>query len=84
MNKKTLFWIGIYAIAAYGGYYYLTKRRRDTKTIVESGNTAATMKFFADKDKGYISEWAKAIRKGYDVFSYKGKIYNTKGGTAKR
>jgi hypothetical protein len=81
MNKKTLTWIGIYAVGAYGLWYifkkyHLSGRDRDILTI-EAQN-------YGGFEDAYLDAWAKAIKSGASTFVYKGATYNTKGGKAVR
>lgn len=79
MNKKTLTWIGIYAVAGYGLWYifkkyHLTSREKSILTIEQQN--------YQGFEDGYLGAWAKAVKAGASTFSYQGGTYNTKGGKA--
>ncbi|MFY8161475.1 MAG: hypothetical protein ACOVNU_09110 [Candidatus Kapaibacteriota bacterium] len=81
MNTKTLMYVGIFGVAAYVVYAissnnYVSKRLKSIALIND-----AKYKGFED---AYLKEWAKASKLGSVEFSYKGKVYLTKGGTAKK
>jgi hypothetical protein len=81
MNTKTLMYVGIYGVAAYVVYAisknnYVSKRQKSIALINDS-----KYKGFED---AYLKEWANASKSSAVEFTYKGKVYLTKGGTAKK
>ncbi len=83
MNKKTLLYVGIYAVVAYGGWYLYsnTKKAYASKILkagLAGGGEAPLLKF----DKGYLKAWAGAAKSGQATFMYNGATYNSKGGLA--
>jgi hypothetical protein len=83
MNKKTIFYIGIYAAVAYGGWYLYnnTKKAYATKILkagLAGGGEDALLAF----DKDYLKEWSIAAKTGAPNFMYKGVNYVSKGGKA--
>ena len=84
MKNKTIFWLLAYVGVGYGAYYFLTKKKRDANTISKSGKVKAEMSWLLSTDSGYLSAWARAIRKKNPEFEYKGKTYLTNGGRVKK
>ena len=81
MNTKTLMYVGIYGVAAFGIYLaaknnFVSKRQKSIALINDS-------KYVGFEDD-YLKEWAKASKSNAVEFTYKGKVYLTKGGTAKK
>jgi hypothetical protein len=81
MNTKTIVWIGVYGVVAYGIYYvvknmYVTPREKNIVTIFGSS--------YSSFDDGYLKEWAKAKKSNASEFTYNGKVYLTVGGRAKK
>jgi hypothetical protein len=81
MDKKMLMYIGIYGVAAFGIYVIaknnLVSKRFKSIALIND----AKYKGFED---AFLKEWGKASKSGAAEFTYKGKIYITKGGTAKK
>ena len=78
---KTLMYVGIYGVAAFGIYLaaknnYVSKRQKSIALI----NDAKYLGF----EDAFLKEWGKASKSGTVEFTYKGKVYITKGGTAKK
>jgi hypothetical protein len=82
MNKKTLIWIGVYGVVAYGAYYLLFSKTAYAKKIISNGASNATVNELLKFDMGYLRIWSDAAKSKYNSFTYKGKIYSTKGGRA--
>jgi hypothetical protein len=81
MNTKTIVWVGVYGVVAYGIYYmvknmHVTPREKNIITIFGSN-----YKGFEDN---FLKEWAKAKRRNASEFTYNGKVYLTEGGRAKK
>lgn len=81
MNKKIIFYVGLYAVVAYGAYYLYnnTKRAYVAKILkagLSGGGEAALLAF----DKDYLKEWSIAAKTGAPNFMYKGVNYVSKGG----
>ena len=81
MNTKTLMYVGIYGVVAYGVYVAaknnLVSKRLKSIALIND----AKYKGFED---AFLKEWGKASKSGSAEFTYKGKTYLTKGGTAKK
>jgi hypothetical protein len=81
MDKKMLMYIGLYGVAAFGIYLvaknnYVSKRLKSIALINDS-----KYKGFED---AFLKEWGKASKSGSVEFTYKGKVYLSQGGTAKK
>ena len=81
MNKgnKTIIYIGIYAIFAYGLYAFLSKKSY-AKIISNSGNYSLGVEELMNFDTSYLKAWSKAAKSGQPSFVLGGIAYNTKGG----
>jgi hypothetical protein len=81
MNTKTLMYIGVYGVVAFGIYVAaknnLVSKRQKSIALIND----AKYKVFED---GFLKEWAKASKSGAAEFTYKSKIYITNGGRAKK
>jgi hypothetical protein len=81
MNKKTILWIGVIGVSAYGIWWMV-------KNMHVTPREKAILEIQADKFKGFedtfLKAWADAKKKMMDEFSYNGKTYFTKTGTAKK
>jgi hypothetical protein len=80
-NTKTIVWIGIYGVVAYGIYYmvknmHVTPRQKSILAIEEN-----TYKGLED---AFLKAWGNATKLGQSEFTYLGKVYMTKGGKAKK
>jgi hypothetical protein len=84
MKKNTLLWLLAYVGIGYGVYYLLSKKKRDANIIVNSGLINADLNWLLNREAGYLSAWAKAIRNNGIEFTYQGKTYLTKGGRVKK
>lgn len=81
MNTKTLMYVGVYAVAAYLVYgmvknNYVSKRLKSIALIND-------LKYKGFED-AFLKEWAKSSKLNKAEFTYNGKTYLTKGGTAKK
>lgn len=81
MNTKTIVWVGIYGVVAYG-IYYMVKNMHITKR--EKSVLAILSRSYQGFDDAFLKEWANGIKMGESEFSYKGKVYLTDGGRAKK
>lgn len=88
---KNKIYIGIsLAILAIGGYFVynkLTKKPNRSKEesiaiIVSNGYSANKDNLLSTFEEAFLNEWSYAITKNQKTFSYKGKEYNTQGGTS--
>jgi hypothetical protein len=81
MNKKTIFYVGLYAVAAYGAYYMFFSKSAYVKTIKKTNNYGGTAEELKNLvGKNFLMPWAKAAKDGVPTFLFEGKTYNTKGG----
>lgn len=84
MNKKTIVWIGIYAVVAYGAYYLFFSKKAYAKKILASGKYTSSIDNLLSFDMAYLREWASAATKNEPVFTHKGVTYITQGGKIKK
>jgi hypothetical protein len=81
MNKKTIFYVGVYAVAAYGAYYMFFSKSAYVRTIKKTNNYSGTAKDLKDLvGKNFLKPWARAAKNNVPTFEFEGKTYNTKGG----
>lgn len=81
MNKKTLLYIGIYAVVAYGGWYlYSNTKKAYARIILDSGMAGGGLESLLGFGKNYLKPWAMAAKSKQATFVFEGKSYNTKGG----
>ena len=81
MNKKTIFYVGLYAVAAYGAYYlYNNTKKAYARIILDKGMAGGGQAKLLAFDKGYLKAWAMSAKANQATFLYEGKTYNTKGG----
>jgi hypothetical protein len=81
MNKKTLLYVGIYAVVGYGAYYMFFSKNAYVKTIKKTNNYGGTEEDLKNLvGKNFLKPWAKAAKDGVPTFLFEGKTYNTKGG----
>jgi hypothetical protein len=83
-NGKTLFYIGIYAIAGYGVYYYFFSKKRYAQIIVNSGSYKSGIEPILSFDKPYLKAWSKAVKSSQPTFFFNRKEYSTQGGSIKK
>lgn len=79
MNKNVT---GIIVVAVVGaGLYFawrtMTSRKRDALTVLSRGKELQTLLGF---DKGYVKNWADAVKKKRPDFTFNGKKYSTETG----
>lgn len=80
-GTKTLIWIGVYGVVAYGIYWmvknmHVTPRQKNIMLIKQSD--------FEGFDDGYIKAWADAVKSKQGEFTYQGKVYLTSNGRTKK
>ena len=80
MKGKTILWIGVYAVVAYGAYYLYFSKQAYAKKIKDAGMSEGTLEQLKAFDMSYLRDWAKAAKSKQATFTHKGKTYNTKGG----
>lgn len=73
--------LGVVVIVAGVYYFYSHNKRYYAKEIVNFGGSDSFVGLMGFEE-GYLKEWAKALVKAKQSFSYNGKTYNTQGGTA--
>jgi len=82
MKSKTLVYIGIYAVVAYGAYYLYFSKTAYGKKIIAAGKYSGTLDDLKTFDMSFLRDWSKAASANQATFSHKGKTYNTNGGKA--
>jgi hypothetical protein len=81
MNKKTIFYVGVYAVVAYGAYYMFFSKSAYVKTIKKTNNYGGSAEDLKDLvGKNFLKPWARAAKNNVPTFQFEGKTYNTKGG----
>ena len=81
MNKKTIFYVGLYAVAAYGAYYlYNNTKKAYARIILKEGMAGGGFAGLLVFGKNYLKPWAMAAKAKQPTFEFEGKTYNTKGG----
>ena len=84
MNKKTLLYVGIYAVVAYGAYYMYFSKNAYAKAIKKADASTGTLEDLKKFDMAFLRAWSKAAKNNQPTFEYNGKTINTKGGRAVR
>jgi len=84
MKNKTLLWVAIYGVVAYGAYSMFFSKKAYAKKIIAKGKYTSSIDNLLSFDMGYLRAWSQAAGKNQDSFSYKGKTYNTQGGKLKQ
>lgn len=84
MKGKTLLWTALYVGVGYGIYYMYFSKNAYAKKIINARMYARSESELKSFDMGFLRQWSIAASKNDPNFSYKGKIYNTKGGSAVR
>jgi|688.fasta_scaffold2582231_2 hypothetical protein len=87
INQKTLITILVVAGAVIIAYKFLgTKKdkRFYAKYLTSNGFYGSAITNILDFDEDFLVEWYKAAEAGKSSFDYKGKTYNTQGGSAKK
>jgi hypothetical protein len=81
MNKKVVFYVGLYAVVAYGAYYMFFSKNAYVKTIRKTNNYSGTAEELKNLvGMNFLRPWAKAAKNNVATFEFEGKTYNTKGG----
>jgi hypothetical protein len=84
MNKKTLLYVGLYAVVAYGAYYMYFSKNAYARAIKEADASTGTLEDLKKFDMAFLRVWSKAAKNNIPTFEYNGKTINTKGGRAVR
>lgn len=84
MNKKTIFYIGLYAVVAYGAYYMFFSKDAYAKAIIKAGKYRGSVDDLKTFGMNFLRPWARAAKKNEPIFIFEGKTYNTDGGRAKQ
>jgi hypothetical protein len=79
-GNKTIIYIGIYAVVAYGVYAYFFSKKSYAKIIANSGNYSLGVEELIKFETPYLKAWSKAVKNGQPSFVINGITYNTKGG----
>lgn len=88
MKNKKYIWISV-AILAVGGYFIFKEykkpkqrtKEQSVKIIIENGKHA-NPEFISTFEQDFLNLWSEAILSDKVSFLYKGKAYNTQGGTS--
>jgi hypothetical protein len=80
MNKKAIFYVGIYAVVAYGAYYMFFSKNAYAKTIKKENASTGTLEQLKKYDMSFLRAWSKAAKNNVTTFDFEGKTYNTNGG----
>lgn len=88
MKNKKYIWVSL-AILAIGGYFIFKEYKKpkqrtkeeNVKIIVEDGKHGANL-INSNFEEGFLNSWANSVLEGKSSFLYKGKAYNTQGGTS--
>jgi flagellar basal body-associated protein FliL len=80
MNKKTLLYVGIYAVVGYGAYYMFFSKSAYAKAIKKANAYSGSEESLKAFGTNYLRPWAKAAKNNVPTFLFEGKAYNTKGG----
>lgn len=79
--KGILVVVGVGALV-FGGLYMLKNRKRFyARSIVKDGGHAS-LSTILEFDEAFLKAWSVALNKGSEKFTYKEKMYFTKGGKA--
>jgi hypothetical protein len=80
MNKKTLLYVGIYAVVAYGAYYMYFSKDAYAKAIIKAGKYRGTKEDLKAFGMNFLRPWSKSAKNNMPTFLFEGKAYNTNGG----
>jgi len=88
MKNKKYIWISV-AILAIGGYLVFKEfkkpkqrtKEENVKIIIENGKHE-NPKFISEFESDFLNTWSNSVLEGKSSFLYKGKAYNTQGGTS--
>lgn len=81
-NGKTIFWVAVYGVVAYGAYYMYFSKTAYAKKIIKAGKSNQSVDDLKSFDMAFLRVWSKAASNNEQTFSYDGKSYNTQGGKA--
>ena len=84
MKTKTLVWIGVYAVVAYGAYYMFFSKQAYAKKIKDAGKYGGSIDDLKSFGMNFLRPWAKAAKDNQPTFTFEGKTYNTQGGRVKK
>jgi hypothetical protein len=70
------------AAGGFAAYYFHTHTKRYYATVIMKLGGASNFSGLMGMDEPYLAAWAKQLAKGLPTFVYKGKPYNTSGGSA--
>jgi hypothetical protein len=83
MNKKTIIYIGLYAVAVYGAWYlYNNTKKAYAHVILNAGLAGGGEATLLNFDKEYLKAWSKAAKSKSSTFIYNGTNYSAMGGKA--
>lgn len=75
--------IGLSVVAAYAVYKKHFSKDGLAKKIINNGYFSGAIETLKGFEMGFLKAWASASQKAESVFTYQGKVFNTKGGKAK-
>jgi hypothetical protein len=90
MNKNVKGIITVLVVLGVGFFAYKKFLKPDNKKVVIKyldatyGVDAKHTSFINSADKGYVDNWAKAIKDGSETFVFNNQTHYTKGGTVKK
>lgn len=84
MKSKTLVWIGLYGVVAYGAYHMFFSKNAYAKKIIAKGKYGGALETLKSFDMGFLRAWSIGASKNEPTFLYKGVTYSTQGGRAKK
>ena len=82
MKGKTILWIGVYAVVAYGAYYMFFSKDAYAKAIIKAGKYKGSVDDLKSFGMNFLRPWSKAAKANQPTFFFEGKNYNTQGGKA--
>lgn len=82
MKKSTLIWIGVYALVGYTAYSMFFSKKSFAKKIIDTGASTGTVESLMNFEVGFLRAWSNAAKKSENIFTFQGKVFNTKGGRA--
>ena len=80
---------GIISVIVVGGLLYIAYKKfvkpNNRKVLINYldatfGESSGHADFINNADKGYVDNWAKALMKGENTFTFNNKTYSTAGG----
>jgi len=72
---------GIYIFKQLKSVKNTPTKAQNIETIISAGKHGDKA-FISTFDADFLTEWAKAVKSNTETFIYKGKSYNTQGGTS--